>query len=167
MPTRAPVGSYIFPIRKFSINTRPTIQKDSRTSGTSWKLVITFESDWQKAKAILSDIATRDAASLSSDAAETIIRQAAQRFAIYYSKLTPIVYLRVMEYGMLADDPLFVLIPRRRRTTEQAIWEDILTEFARHSEIQFAYPTQRFYQYHLEKAGDTAVPADSGHDIAN
>jgi small-conductance mechanosensitive channel len=126
---------------------------------------ITFESDWRKAKAILSDIATRDAASLSSNAAETIMR-AAQRFAIYYSKLTPIVYLRVIDYGVQLTIR-YLVDPRRRRNTEQAIWEDVLTEFAEHPEIQFAYPTQRFYQYHLEKAGDTAVPADSGHDIAN
>jgi small-conductance mechanosensitive channel len=124
------------------------------------EVVITFESDWQKAKGILSDIATRDAANLSSDAAENI-RQAAQRFAIYYSKLTPIVYLRVMEYGILLTIR-YLCDPRRRRTTEQAIWEDILIEFARHSDIQFAYPTQRFYQRPLETPGDSAPFSDSG-----
>lgn len=112
------------------------------------EVYITFESNWQKAKTILGDIATRDAASLSTDAAEHI-RRAAQRFAIYYSKLTPIVYLRVVEYGVLLS-VRYLCDPRHRRSTEQAIWEDILTEFAQHGDIQFAYPTQRFYQRHLE-----------------
>jgi small-conductance mechanosensitive channel len=122
------------------------------------EVYITFESNWQKAKTILSDIATRDAASLSTDAAEHI-RRAAQRFAIYYSKLTPIVYLRVGEYGVLLS-VRYLCDPRHRRSTEQAIWEDILTEFAQHRDIQFAYPTQRFYQRNLEyppQAGETPL----------
>jgi len=44
--------------------------------------------------------------------------------------------------------------PRRRRTSEQAIWEDILEEFGKCEDIDFAYPTQRFYNNTLEgKAG--------------
>ncbi|GAB4440115.1 MAG: mechanosensitive ion channel [Anaerolineae bacterium] len=112
------------------------------------EITITFESNWQKAKEILSDIATRDAANLSTDAAEHI-RRAAQRFAIVYSKLTPIVYLKVVEYGVLLTIR-YLCEPRHRRSTEQAIWEDILTEFAQHSDIQFAYPTTRFYQRQVE-----------------
>jgi small-conductance mechanosensitive channel len=112
------------------------------------EVTITFESDWEKAKAVLSDIATRDAASLSTGAAEHI-RRAAQRFAITYSKLTPIVYLRVVEYGVMLTIR-YLCDPRRRRSTEQAIWEDILREFAAEPDIEFAYPTQRFYQRHHE-----------------
>jgi small-conductance mechanosensitive channel len=117
------------------------------------EVYITFESNWQKAKTILGDIATRDAANLSTDAAEHI-RRAAQRFAIYYSKLTPIVYLRVVEYGVLLS-VRYLCDPRHRRSTEQAIWEDVLTEFARQQDIEFAYPTQRFYQRPLEYSPQT------------
>ncbi len=112
------------------------------------EITVTFESNWHKAKEILSDIATRDAANLSTDAAEHI-RRAAQRFAIVYSKLTPIVYLKVVENGVLLTIR-YLCEPRRRRSTEQAIWEDILTEFAGQPDIQFAYPTQRFYQRNTE-----------------
>jgi small-conductance mechanosensitive channel len=112
------------------------------------EITITFESNWQKAKEILGDIATRDAANLSTDAAEHI-RRAAQRFAIVYSKLTPIVYLKVIDYGVLLTIR-YLCEPRHRRSTEQAIWEDILQEFAAHPDIQFAYPTQRFYQRNVE-----------------
>ncbi len=37
-----------------------------------------------------------------------------------------------------------------RRGTEQQIWEDVLSEFSRHDDISFAYPTIRYYDRHLE-----------------
>jgi hypothetical protein len=40
--------------------------------------------------------------------------------------------------------------PRRRRGSEEAIWEDILTEFAACDDIDFAYPTRRLYNNALE-----------------
>ncbi len=109
---------------------------------------VTFESNWQKAKELLAKIANQDATSLSTDAAEKL-RKASQKFAIYYTKLTPIVYVTVIDYGILLTIR-YLCEPRRRRSTEQVIWEDILTEFSQHSDIQFAYPTQRFYQRHIE-----------------
>ena len=109
---------------------------------------ITFESNWQKAKELLTEIANQDATNLSTDAAEKL-RKASQRFAIYYTKLTPIVYVTVIDYGILLTIR-YLCEPRRRRSTGQVIWEDILKEFAEHPDIQLAYPTQRFYQRHFE-----------------
>ena len=39
---------------------------------------------------------------------------------------------------------------RKRRTSEHDIWEDILKEFAKNKDIEFAYPTTRFFNQHLE-----------------
>jgi hypothetical protein len=39
---------------------------------------------------------------------------------------------------------------RKRRTSEHPIWEDILKEFAKNKDIEFAYPTTRFFNQHLE-----------------
>ncbi len=39
----------------------------------------------------------------------------------------------------------FLSDPRRRRSAEVAIWEDILDAFANTEDIDFASPTQRFY----------------------
>jgi small-conductance mechanosensitive channel len=111
---------------------------------------LTFESHWEKAKSILEDVASRDAAHLSPDAAERV-RRAARRFLIYYPKLTPIVYTRVETSGVLLT-LRYLCEPRRRRSTEQAIWEDVLKAFAEHPDIEFAYPTQRFYQRSAEKS---------------
>lgn len=107
-------------------------------------VLITFESDWEKAKAILLDIADENAAHLG-EVAQAQLRQTVQKYLIFYSKLTPTVYTSVRESGVLLTIR-YLCEPRRRRGTEQSIWESVLRAFAQHSDIQFAYPTQRFYQ---------------------
>jgi small-conductance mechanosensitive channel len=112
------------------------------------QVLITFESDWRKAKTILLNIASMHAAFLSGDA-EARIKQASKKFMISYSKLTPIVYTSVRDSGVLLSIR-YLCEPRSRRGTEEAIWEDILEEFAKHRDIDFAYPTQRFYDNKIE-----------------
>jgi small-conductance mechanosensitive channel len=111
-------------------------------------VLVTFESDWEKAKEILTDIAVKHGEELSA-AAEERVQQAARRFMIFYSKLTPTVYTSVRDCGVLLTIR-YLCDPRRRRTTEQSIWEDILHAFAEHDDIDFAYPTQRFYDNRTE-----------------
>ncbi|PZD75195.1 Small-conductance mechanosensitive channel [Acaryochloris thomasi RCC1774] len=105
-------------------------------------VLLTFESDWEQAKQILLKLANCHAEHLS-DAAQSRLRAAAQKYMIVYSKLTPIVYTSVQESGVLLTIR-YLCEPRQRRTTEQSIWEDILRTFAQHDNIAFAYPTQRF-----------------------
>jgi small-conductance mechanosensitive channel len=106
-------------------------------------VLVTFESDWRSAKEILAEIATRHGAELSS-VAEEKVRQAARRFMIFYSKLTPTVYTSVRDCGVLLT-LRYLCDPRRRRSSEERIWEEILDAFAETEDIDFAYPTQRFY----------------------
>jgi len=106
-------------------------------------VLITFESNWQRAREILLEIATRHAASLSESAARRL-REAARRFMIFYTKLTPTVYLSVENSGVLLTIR-YLCEPRQRRGTEQAIWEDVLRAFAETDDIEFAYPTTRYY----------------------
>jgi small-conductance mechanosensitive channel len=107
-------------------------------------VLITFESNWEKAKQILQDIGNKHAEHLSKSAARKV-KQASRKFMIFYSHLTPAVYTRVRESGVLLTIR-YLCEPRRRRGGEQAIWEDILREFAEHEDIDFAYPTQRFFR---------------------
>ena len=106
-------------------------------------VLVTFESDWRKAKEILNEIVVRNAEHLTSKA-EQGVQKAAEKFMIFYRNLTPVVYTSVRDCGVLLT-LRYLCQPRRRRSTQQAIWEDILTAFARHDNIDFAYPTQRFY----------------------
>jgi len=68
---------------------------------------------------------------------------------IFYSKLTPVVYTSVADSGVVLTIR-YLTAPRLRRSSSEAIWEAILREFARCDDIDFAYPTQRFYQNPIE-----------------
>jgi small-conductance mechanosensitive channel len=111
-------------------------------------VLVTFESDWRKAKQILDEIAQQHGASLSDSAAKTL-REAAKKFMIFYTKLTPKVYTTVKDCGVMLTIR-YLCDPRKRRGSEQDMWESILDAFAEHKNIDFAYPTQRFYHNDTE-----------------
>ena len=112
-------------------------------------VLVTFESQWELAKEILSKIVREHAESLSEDAQKKIL-EASKKYMIFYRHLTPTVYTSVEESGILLT-MRFMCDARKRRSTEHEIWEDILKEFARHKQIEFAYPTQRFFARKEEK----------------
>jgi small-conductance mechanosensitive channel len=122
-------------------------------------VLVTFESDWQKAKDVLLEIGTRHGASMS-DVAERRLREAARKFMIFYKKLTPTVYLTGEDCGVLLT-VRYLCEPRKRRDTEQAIWEDILRSFAEHDDIDFAYPTTRYFDSRAE--GKPGLRNKGGH----
>jgi small-conductance mechanosensitive channel len=123
-------------------------------------VLITFESDWVTAKRILQEIANKNAEHLTREA-ELKVKEAARRFMIFYTTLTPIVYTKVKDSGVLLTIR-YLCDPHNRRGSEQAIWENILHEFAHHDNIEFAYPTQRFYDNMLE--GKTAKGKGNGEE---
>lgn len=106
-------------------------------------VLITFESDWKKAKGILQKIVERHALPMTENAQKEI-RRAARSFLIYYNVLTPIVYTNVKDSGVLLTIR-YITDPRKRRSSQEAIWEDVLTEFASEKSIDLAYPTTRIY----------------------
>ncbi len=106
-------------------------------------VLVTFESNWPKAKAILQKIIDDHSAHLSDSAMQSV-RKAAQRAMIIYSTLTPKVWTSVAESGVLLTIR-YLCAPRKRRGTAETIWEDILTEFGKCDDIDFAYPTVRRY----------------------
>ena len=107
-------------------------------------VLVTFESNWRRAKEILGKLGTKHAEHLSEEAQQRV-REASKKFMIFYSKLTPVVYTKVAQNGVLLT-LRYLVEPRRRRGTAEAIWEDVLDEFARCDDIDFAYPTTRFYR---------------------
>ena len=125
-------------------------------------VLVTFESDWKKAKTILQEITTKHAQH-SSEVAQKRIQEASRRFMIFYSVLTPTVYTSVAESGVLLTIR-YLCEPRTRRGTAETIWEDILHQFAAHKDINFAYSTRRFYD-NLREGGlgtrPSTVVADS------
>ncbi len=108
------------------------------------KVRITFESNWEKAKSILHDIACSHAAKLSSNAEKEIL-EASKNFMIYYKHTTPIVYTKIKKFGVQLTIR-YLCNPRQRRSSETGMWEDIILQFKTQSDIWFAYPTTRFYK---------------------
>lgn len=115
-------------------------------------VLVTFESDWKRAKQILTDIAHTHAEHLSHGAQEQI-RQAARKHMIFFANLTPIVYTTVKDSGVLLTIR-FLTLPRTRRGSRERIWEAILDAFAHEPNIDLAYPTQRMYRNELEGKPD-------------
>ena len=111
-------------------------------------VTITFESNWEAAKEILSEVAAEHSAIQSEHAAEQV-RAAARRFLIQYHHLTPIVWTSVADIGVTLT-LRYLCEPRQRRSTANNIWESILRELAARDDVDFAYPTQRFYDNRLE-----------------
>lgn len=119
------------------------------------KVLVTFESDWKRAKEILTTISVDETEGVSKEAERTL-RQTTKRFLIHYRKLTPVVYTTVEDSGVLLTIR-YLCRPRQRRGTAEAIWERVLDAFAEHDDIDLAYPTQRMYLNPVEgKAGARA-----------
>ncbi|MBW2189566.1 MAG: mechanosensitive ion channel family protein [Deltaproteobacteria bacterium] len=106
-------------------------------------VLITFESDWKKAKSILEDIVDEDAFVVAEEV-ERQVRKAASRYLIYSGKVTPIVYTTVRDSGVLLT-VRYMTKPKTRRGSEEQLWEQILDRFAENDDIALAYPTIRYY----------------------
>ena len=108
------------------------------------KILITFESDWIKAKNLFEDIINKHTKNVDLKAKKEIL-EASKNYMIYYKNLTPIVYTSVKEYGVQLT-MRYLCNPRKRRSSENEIWEEILTKISTIEDINFAYPTTRFYK---------------------
>lgn len=124
-------------------------------------VVVTFESNWRKAKGLLTDIAVQHCEQFTPEA-EKQIRTTAQRYMIIAGKLTPIVYTRVVDIGVELT-LRYLTHARSRRGTSQQLWEAILDEFAQHPDIDYAYATTRFYDNRTEgKPGAGGTDREQG-----
>lgn len=106
-------------------------------------VMVTFESNWQEARSILHEIISTRSENLNEQSKKDL-RKASRKYMIFYNKLDPIVYTTVKESGVVLSIR-YLCRPHRRRGTENEIWEDILNEFKKANDIDFAYPTQRIF----------------------
>ena len=107
------------------------------------RTVVTFESDWRKAKEIVLKQAQEEVGKIEEEVRGQIAAMQKQ-YAIRQGHLTPIVYTDIADVGVALT--LRYLSPvRQRRETTQRICEGILSDFAKEPSIDFAYPTTRFY----------------------
>jgi small-conductance mechanosensitive channel len=125
-------------------------------------VMVTFESNWKKAKDILIEIGDQRALHFSK-AAEEQIKAAARKFMIFYTHLTPKVYTSVADCGVVLTIR-YLCDPRQRRGSSDQIWQDVLERFAECDDIDFAYPTTRFYDNPVEGKPEAraALPPKGG-----
>lgn len=121
------------------------------------QVLVTFESDWKKAKEILTNIVNEVSKDVIEGAKKQIAK-ASKSYLIEYRYLTPIVYTNVKDSGINLT-VRYLTDPRRRRGTSQIIWEQILDEYQKHDDIDFAYPTIRYYDN--PKEGKSGTIPDS------
>jgi len=112
-------------------------------------VMVTFESDWEKAKRLLETILAQHAPDVQ-DAIKRYQQRADKRFVISYRNVTPTIYTAVVSSGVLLT-LRYMVDPRKRRSSEQAIWEDVLRAFGQHWDIDFAYETVREYLHFHER----------------
>ncbi|MCH2449919.1 MAG: mechanosensitive ion channel family protein [Gracilimonas sp.] len=106
-------------------------------------VLVTFESDWKKAKKILQEVVEENMQEFVEQAKEEV-KKAEKSYLIQYRYLTPIVYTSVKDSGINLSIR-YLSDPRKRRGISQSIWEAVLDRFAEHDDIDFAYPTIRYY----------------------
>jgi small-conductance mechanosensitive channel len=108
------------------------------------RVLVTFESDWQRAEAIMLEVAQEDFEQKKNQIQERLSR-VRRRYLLRYSYISPTVYVRVAESGVeLALR--YMVRARRRRTVEDAFAREILQRFAREPKVELAYPTIRVFR---------------------
>lgn len=118
------------------------------------KIVVTFESNWKKAKDIILDIGSKDYMDLG-DKVRNKLESMSKKYMIHYEKLTPIVWTKIVDFGVELT-LRYLTEARKRRSTQDAICKDILEMFIKEPDIDFAYPTYRIY-----RQGETTSSAPS------
>ncbi len=135
-------NSYIY------LQTFVNYSKDFNFIWNEIPIILSFESNWKKAKKILEDIVQKDICD-AIDTANRELEIASKKQYIFYKKLTPIIWVSGRENGILLTIR-YLCRPRKRRSSENMLWIDILEEFEKHDDIQFAHKTARIY-FNAEK----------------
>jgi small-conductance mechanosensitive channel len=112
------------------------------------EVVVTFESNWRRAKEVLTRTVTDHAEHLTADATRAI-DEAAERYHIKMTKLTPVVWTSVVDQGVRLT-LRYLCKARERRVSLNEMWEAILDEIANLDDVDLAYPTTRRFDNRLE-----------------
>jgi small-conductance mechanosensitive channel len=115
-----------------------------------FQVCVTFESDWEAAEKIMVAIAQADFEEKREFIIERL-RKVRKRYLLRYNFITPKVYVKIADSGVVLT-LRYMVRARRRRTMDDMISREILQRFAREPSIEFAYPTMRLY-----RAGEETV----------
>jgi len=108
------------------------------------KTTVTFESDWRRARDIIQQVSESKSLDLG-DAVRNRIQSMSKKYLIHYEKLTPIVWTRIVDFGVELT-LRYLTDARKRRSTQHEISQAILDRFAKEPDVELAYPTYRIYK---------------------
>ncbi|MDH3270342.1 MAG: mechanosensitive ion channel family protein [Gemmatimonadota bacterium] len=128
------------------------------------KVLVTFESNWRKAKQLINDLAQDLTIEITREATRPVAK-GEPRFLIRYRKLTPVVYVSVEDSGVLLT-LRYLSRPRERRGSSSQMWERVLDTIAEHPDIHLAYPTQRINLSREVLADGEVVPGGRDESVA-
>ena len=126
-------------------------------------VVVTFESDWRRAKTLMLEMVTEQSLETSQRAAE-FLQNRPSRMLISYGTVTATVYTSVLDHGICLS-MRFLTDPRRRRGFDQALWEGVLDIVSNERDIDLAYPTQRFVNLEREPWSSSGTPASTRREL--
>lgn len=119
-------------------------------------VMVTFESDWRKARERVQEVLDGIAREIALEAA-TALRRGSRKFLISYRHFSPRVYTSVEDSGIVLT--LRFLAPvRQRRGLNERLWEGVLDAFHEEPDIDLAYPTQRMFINAIEGKREARAP---------
>lgn len=118
-----------------------SIHNYTRGFGFIWNelsVTVTFRSDWSAAREIMLKFAQESSNIVEQEAARQI-RRMSREYLVHYGILTPFVYVRIVNNGVLLT-LRYLCEVRKRRGTEHALTVSLLDAFREHGGIELAYP---------------------------
>lgn len=97
------------------------------------EIKVTKDSNWKKAKEELYRIVNEHQLNIVDKAQGEVIK-ASKKYMLYYSNLTPIVYVSFKD-GSIILTLRYLSRPRKWRITEDLIWSEVLVSFSEMSDI--------------------------------
>ncbi len=108
-------------------------------------VTVTFESDWEEARALVQRVVDRFA--LDPEAAEAVkdLEKGVNQYSGVYHDPAPSVYVKAIDFGVTVTGRLLVRAQERRLVTSR-VWQDLLREIEATERVDLAYPTTRFFR---------------------
>jgi small-conductance mechanosensitive channel len=108
------------------------------------KVLLTFESDWERATDVLQGILEEESPDVASREAAEAIRRASREYLLSFTHLTPTVYLDVQDSGIELTGRLLTDVRTRRGVTHR-VWTAMLKAIEADPALELAYPTVRTF----------------------
>ncbi|MFQ6038780.1 MAG: mechanosensitive ion channel family protein [Candidatus Aminicenantales bacterium] len=107
-------------------------------------VLITFESNWKKARDILLEVAA-ESETTTAEAMKKKLKYLSYKYMIHYKKLTPIVWVNIKDSGVELT-LRYLTEAQKRRSSQDQICQKILERFSQEPDVELAYPTYRIFR---------------------